>query len=113
MKARYAVGVAAVVAGAMALGLIVASRRPYLGRRTLPDGTTLTLLAVNAGNKHPSPMATPWEKLAPLLPPGWRARLKVGVPQQTYSRRSSNYMTVWFTEELKAGYNPQRFRVLV
>jgi hypothetical protein len=52
------------------IALVVAFVRisRYLVKQTLPDGTTLTLVAIKTGDKHFSPFSGAFHQLAPLLP---------------------------------------------
>lgn len=95
------------------VGGFVISRPPPQQRQTLPDGTTLTLVAVKAGNKHESPSAKLSQKLAAWLPASWRARFKLQLPPATSSRVSSNYLTVWLASESKSAGLMRPLRVLV
>ena len=49
MKRRFWV-ILVVVFIALLFALVVALRRPYLARQTLPDGTILTLVAIKIGD---------------------------------------------------------------
>ena len=56
MKRRFWV-ILVIVLIALPLAFVLTSRRPYLGKRTLPDGTILTLVAIKTGDKHFSPFS--------------------------------------------------------
>src|SRR5688572_7532638 len=80
---------------------VLTSRRPYLARQTLPDGTTLTLVTIKTGDKHFSPFSGASHQLATFLPPRIRPWLKLQPPDQvreTY-QSTSNYMSIWITQE--------------
>lgn len=114
MKARTAIIFSVGLGGVVALALFFASRRPYLARQTLPDGATLTLVAVKAGQKHESPVATLKQKLAARLPASWRARFKLSPPPATSCQySSSNYLSVWLTAERTNAVGPPKFRLLI
>ena len=113
MKARKTIVLGAGLIGVIVLCLLFIPRRPYLARQTLSDGTTLTLVAVKAGQKHEPPVATFKQKLAARLPASWRARFKLATPLSTFSPYSSNYLSVWLTAERTNAAGPPRFRVLI
>ena len=114
MKTRTVIVVSAGLGGLILLGWFYASRRPYLARQTLPDGATLTLVAVKAGQKHESPLATLKQKLAARLPASWCASLKVYPPASTSCQiSSSNYLSVWLTAAKTKGVGPPQFILLV
>jgi hypothetical protein len=86
---------------ALLFALLWTSRRPFLARQTLPDGTILTLVAIKTGDKHFSPFSGVSHQLAALLPERVRARFKLQRPdevRETY-QSTSNYMSIWITQE--------------
>jgi hypothetical protein len=114
MKRRFWV-ILVIVLIALLLAFVLTSRRPYLGKQTLPDGTILTLVAIKTGDKHFSPFSGASHYLATLLPTKICAWLKLQPPDQireTY-RSTSNYMSIWITQENTNGRPKQPIRMLV
>ena len=100
---------------ALAFAFLWVSRRPPLGKQTLPDGTILTLVAIKTGDKHFSPFSGASHRLATLLPAKICAWLKLQKPDQvreTY-QSTSNYMSIWITQENTNGRPRQAIRILV
>jgi hypothetical protein len=100
---------------AFAVALALISHRPYLAKQTLPDGTTLTLVAIKIGDRHFSPFSGAFHQLAPLLPPKISAWLKLQPPQrvrETY-QATSNYMSIWITQENTNGRPKKPIRIMV
>src|SRR5881296_803781 len=100
---------------ALLFAFVLVSRRPYLGKQTLPDGTILTLVAIKTGDKHFSPVSGASHQLARLLPAKICAWLKLQPPDQvreTY-QSTSNYMSIWITQENTNGRPKQPIRVLI
>ena len=96
-------------------GFALTLRRTPLAKQTLPDGTTWTLVAIKTGEKHFSPFSGASHQLATVLPPKISAWLKLRPPDQvreTY-QSTSNYMSIWITQENTNGRPKQPIRVLV
>jgi hypothetical protein len=114
MKQRFW-AIPLIVLVALALAFALLTRRAYLAKQTLPNGTTFTLVALKIGNKHTSPFGGPFRQLAPLLPPKIRTWLKI-IPSQevreTY-QVTSNYLSIWITQENTNGLPKQPIRILV
>ena len=114
MKRRFWVILVAVLI-ALLFAFVLTSRRPYLGKQTLPDGTILTLVAIKSGDKHFSPFSGASHHLATWLPAKICAWLKLQPPDQvreTY-QSTSNYMSIWITKENTNGRPKQPTRILV
>lgn len=115
MKRRFWVFLVIVFIAGLLFAFVLNSRRPYLARQTLPDGTTLTLVAIKIGDKHYSPFSGAVHHLATLLPAKVCAWLKLKPPDQvreTY-HSTSNYMSLWITQENTNGRPKQPIRILI
>ena len=114
MKRRFCVITVSVLI-ALLFAFVVASRRAYLVKQTLPDGTTLTLVAIKTGDKHFSPFSGASHHVATLLPARICAWLKLQPPDQvreTYGS-TSNYMSIWITQENTNGRSKKPIRLLI
>jgi hypothetical protein len=114
MKRRFGI-ILVIILIALLCGFVLTSRRPYLAKQTLPDGTILTLVAIKTGDKHFSPFSGPSHQLATLLPAKICAWLKLQRPdrvRETY-QSTSNYMSIWITQENTNGRPRQPIRVLI
>ncbi len=104
-----------IVVTALIFAVVLASRQRYLAKVTLADGTTWTLAAIKVGDKHYSPFAGASHQLAARLSPKVRGWLNLQLPEQvseTY-QSTSNYMSIWITQENTNGRPIQEIRVLV
>ncbi len=114
MKRRFCVITVSVLI-ALLFAFVLASRRAYLVKQTLPDGTTLTLVAIKTGDKHFSPFSGASHHVAALLPARICAWLKLQPPDQvreTY-QSTSNYMSIWITQENTNGRSKKPIRLLI
>ena len=72
-------------------------------------------MSIKIGDKHYSPFSGPLHRLAPVLPPRISAWLKLKAPDQvreTY-QSTSNYMSIWVTQENTNGRPRQPIRILI
>ena len=110
MKARIALVLG--VVGVVVLLILVASRLSQLPQCVLGDGTRLSLVAVKAGNRHESPLATYWTR---TVAPARAKRRQQAAPMPrlapvTTTRRpdrsiehSLRMAKMWLRRELGAG----------
>src|SRR5262245_41127677 len=81
MKRRFSVILAIVLIGLLFVSTLT-SWHQFPIKKTLPDGTVLTLVAIKIGDKHYSPFSGPIHHLATLLPAKLCSRLKLQRPDQ-------------------------------